>query len=201
MPRFALIFFLIFASVTFAEPETVLFLGSSTIVNWQNSLSEDFPEYHAVAEGRSGSEYSWLIETARQSVRKHNPDRIVIYSGDNDLADASTPEKVASDFERTVELIRGVKPEAPIYVISIKPAPGRRELLPKVQSANALVRKAASRLHNVVFVDTFSSMMGPDGQIAESNFDPKDSMHIHLSPRGYRLWTSILKPHFKRRKP
>lgn len=161
-------------------------------------MQNSFPDVHAVSEGRGGTNYTWLIDTARQSVLKHNPDRIVIYSGDNDLAQQVAPETVAKNFERTVELIRGIKPESPIYVFSIKPAPGRRELLEQVKATNALIKAAAGRLHKVYYVDVFSRMISERGEISEENFDPADPMHIHLSPTGYALWSSILTSYFRR---
>ena len=182
-------------------PETVLFMGSSSIVNWEKTLPEDFPGVKTISVGKSGTDFVYLIENARQYVRQYDPDRVVIYSGDNDLANKNSPELVSENFERTVQLIRDIKPETPIYIISVKPSPGRKQLLPAVRKLNALIRKLASKLHRVTYVDVFSRMIGEDGQIAEQNFDAQDAMHIHLSPRGYDLWTSILKPYFRRKTP
>lgn len=174
--------------------ETVLFMGSSTITNWQGTMQDQFPQYRTVTECLSGTDYNYLISIARQAVTRHKPDRIVIYSGDNDLAadPPSSPQTVARNFERVVELIRGLQSDTPIYVFSIKPAPGRRELLPQVRETNALVRAAASQLHRVYYVDVFSRMIGANDDIPEKNFDPADSMRIHLSPTGYKLWTDTL---------
>lgn len=183
------------------QAETVLFMGSSSIVNWEKTLPRDFPEVKTVSVGKSGTDFIYLVENARQYVQQYDPDRVVIYSGDNDLANKTSPETVSQNFERTVQLIRDLKPETPIYVISVKPSPGRKILLPAVRRLNTLLKRAAAKLHRVTYVDVFSKMIGENDEIAEQNFDSQDAMHIHLSPRGYDLWTSILKPYLRRKAP
>lgn len=174
------------------EPETILFMGSSSIANWQRTMKEQFPAFHTVAVSRGGSDLPWLIGVAEAALIEHKPHRIVIYSGDNDLAKGMSPEIIFGNFKHLIALIRTLQSETPVYIISIKPSPGRRDLLEKVKATNALLREATAHLPKLTYVDVYSKMISKSGEIDERNFDEKDATHIHLSPAGYNLWTTEL---------
>ncbi len=186
-----------------APAETILFLGSSSIEKWEPMMASHFPGYRTSAIAKGGSDFPWLIGHAEAAVEKQRPDRIVIYSGDNDLANRDTPETVTRNFEKLIGVIRTAQQKykisfAPIYVLSIKPAPGRREILGQVRATNALLRASIARMTGITFVDVFSQMIGADDVIPAQNFDSADPSRIHLSPAGYKLWAGVLLQQLKK---
>lgn len=197
-----LMLFFAFSSSAFAKSsgrEKVLFLGSSTIANWA-SLPQNFPSLQTINEGIGGTTYRDLLKSSGSEIRKYRPDKIVLYSGDNDLAEALlTPEQVAHDFSRVLNLIQMQAPQAEIFVISVKPSPGRWSLVGKILATNKLIRRIALRNSDVRYIDVFPKMLTKDGQVLTDIFDPQDEMHIHMSRTGYDLWASILRPYLSDR--
>lgn len=177
-------------------PETVLFLGSSTISNWGIDLQKDFPFVRAINRGIGGTTYADLYNFSPEPVKSYRPGKIVLYSGDNDLAAGTSPQGVAQDFTRSLDQIRQLAPNAEIFVISIKPSPGRWNLVDKFRATNELIRRI-SEASKVKFVDVFPSMLDKHGNVRTELFDPADAMHIHMNRAGYELWTSILTPYLK----
>jgi hypothetical protein len=60
-----------------------------------------------------------------------------------------------------------------------------------MQAANRLIKEFASTAQGVTFLDVSSPML-------EANGAPKAELmpwySLHLTPKGYELWTSIIKP-------
>lgn len=171
--------------------EKILFIGSSTIGHWV-TLKADFPEFNPINEGVNGTTYQYLIENGAALMRRHRPARVVIYSGDNDLANGEKPDQVALEFEKTVAVLRGVSSKIAIDVISVKPCPGRANLLPQVRAANELLKTSAASL-NVTYIDTFTPMISKTGAIRIELFDQADTSLLHMNAEGYKLWTAILR--------
>lgn len=170
--------------------EKILFIGSSTIGHW-TSLQTDFPNFEPINEGVNGTKYTDLIEYAGELMRKHQPRRVVIYSGDNDLADGDTPADVVLHFSQVVRILRESKRNVLIDVISIKPSPARAALLPQIEATNALLRPAAEALH-VTFIDTHHAMRTADGGIRTELFDANEETLLHMNSRGYEIWRDIV---------
>ncbi|MEO9079516.1 MAG: hypothetical protein ABI268_09400 [Rhodanobacter sp.] len=75
----------------------VLFIGSSSIRNWK-TLARDFPEVKTINRGFGGSEIDDATFSADRIVAPYHPRAIVMYAGDNDLADSASPARVRDDF-------------------------------------------------------------------------------------------------------
>lgn len=182
--------FVLAASPASAEGrETVLFIGSSTIGHW-DTLDRDFPRIHSINRGVNGTDFAFLIQNVADWVRQDRPDRVVVYSGDNDLASGASPEDVARGLRRTIALIRAARPRTAIVALSIKPSPARVELIPKIRDANRLLA-AVARAEDAIFVDTFHAMMTSAGTV-RAEFYGKDPLHMNAF--GYRTWTRLLAP-------
>src|SRR6185437_10703449 len=125
----------------------VLFIGSSSIRFWK-SLASDFPEVETINRGFGGSEIDNATFFADRIVAPYHPRAIVMYAGDNDLADGDSPPRVRDDFAA---------------FIAIKPSVARKALLPQIRQANALVRRYAVSQRGVTYLDVFTPMLGSDG--------------------------------------
>lgn len=169
--------------------DAILFVGSSSIRLWPTAAS--FPDVTVVNRGFGGAHISDLIHFADQTVFKYRPRAIVVYAGDNDIADGKSPQQVLGDFQALMKLVREKLPEARVYFLSIKPSVARWRLWPTMQEANALVRKLAEEDARLEFIDVSPPLLGEDGR---PRADMLVSDGLHLNDEGYRAWTKIIAP-------
>jgi lysophospholipase L1-like esterase len=171
-------------------PSAVLFIGSSSIHAWK-TLATDFPEVRTINRGFGGSELDDFTFFADRIVAPYHPRAIVMYAGDNDLQDGDSPAQVRDDFVAFVRKARSLDPHVPIAFIAIKPSMARKVLLPKIHQANDLIRVYAATQKDVTYLDTFTPMLGNDGQ-PKPDWFVEDGLHMNRS--GYVLWISIVRP-------
>lgn len=167
--------------------DAILFVGSSSIVNWPTARS--FPHRIVLNRGFGGSQIAELNEFVDRIVTPYRPRAIVLYSGDNDAAAGKSAAQIAADFREFVRRVRERLGTTPIYCLSIKPSSARWALWPTMRAANELIRReceAGAALH---FVDVASPLLGADGL-------PRDDQYVadrlHLSPAAYETWTRML---------
>ncbi len=170
----------------------ILFAGSSSIVKW--NLAKSFPDLPVINRGFGGSQIADSVHFAPRIILKHAPRIVVFYAGDNDINAGKTPERVAADFQELVQVIHKELPKTRILFLSIKPSLARAKLIDKQREANALIETLCKKDERLQYVDVVKPMLGDDGKPREELF-VKDG--LHLSDKGYELWTSILKPLLK----
>jgi lysophospholipase L1-like esterase len=168
----------------------VLFVGSSSIVVWPN-LRADFPNTQVVQRGFGGSNLGQIVHYAPRIVLPYCPRLIVLYAGDNDLAEGGTPEQILSDFKSFVGLVRQSMPRTRIVFVSIKPSTSRVTLIDKMRLANALVRQYVETDPTLTYVDVFTPMLGSNGLPRDELFQ---SDLLHMNAKGYALWRDLLQP-------
>ena len=171
----------------------VLFVGSSSIRLW-TTLAEDFPDLPVLNRGFGGSRIAHATHYADRIVLPYEPKTIVFYAGDNDLAAGNTPQQVLADFRAFVEHVRAKLPETTILFISIKPSTARWKLVEQMREANRLVKEFCEAGDNLVYVDVFTPMLGPDGK-PRTELLRKDG--LHLTREGYKVWRDAVAPHLQ----
>ena len=171
------------------RPNSVLFVGSSSIRGWK-TLSADFPELNVINRGFGGSHMSDLIFYMDDIVFPYRPNAIVVYEGDNDIADGKTPEKILDDYNIFVSGVMEKWPEMPIFFISIKPSLARVDYMGKMAQANALVKARTEELNNLYYIDVFTPMLGENGTPREDIFGHDG---LHMNEVGYALWTELIR--------
>jgi lysophospholipase L1-like esterase len=174
----------------FPRPGGVVFVGSSSILMWPN-LAGDFPGVNVIQRGFGGSELSDVVYRAPQIVIPYKPRLIVLYAGDNDLANGRSPQDVLNRFDAFVSEVHAALPQTRIAFVSIKPSWARVSLLDKMRQANDLVRHYIAHHDGLVYVDVFSRMLGATGQ-PRMDLLAADSLHMNAS--GYRIWRGLLTP-------
>lgn len=165
----------------------VAFAGSSSIRLWD--LKKSFPDLSTVNVGFGGSQIPDSTHFAPRILLPLEPKTIVFYAGDNDLAANRTPKQVRDDFAAFAKAIHEKLPKTKILFIAVKPSLKRWDIYDKQKEANALVKKFCEKDSRLGFVDIVSVMLGPDGKPIEDLF-VKDG--LHLSPKGYELWTKAV---------
>ena len=172
----------------------VVFVGSSSIRMW-NDLETSFQtEARIVKRGFGGSRLSDCSSHLQRLVLPYKPRLVVIYAGDNDLAEGATPQQVLESFEAFVRGVRSELPETRIVFLSIKPSPLRESLMPVANAANRLIEAYSRGESNVDFVDVYSKMLGQDGRPRAELFGADK---LHLNEAGYALWKRELAAHLK----
>ena len=172
------------------EPGAVLFVGSSSIRLW-DGLEEQFEDARVLKRGFGGSRLTDCVKHLDRLVVNYRPRLVLLYAGDNDLAEGGSPEDVLGRVRAFAEGVHGRLPETRIMFISIKPSPARRALLHKARAANDLVRAYADGHPLVDYVDVFTPMLAADGSPRAELFR-KDE--LHLNDQGYALWRKIIRP-------
>ena len=82
-------------------------------------------------------------------------------------------------------------PRAKLVFISCPPSPSRWHETAQIKEVNGLIADYCRR-HGIRFVDTFSLMLGPDGQ-------PRPDIYradrLHMNAKGYAIWSDAVRPY------
>lgn len=167
----------------------VLFVGSSSIRGWD--LDKWFPGLGALNRGFGGSTYADAIFFADRIILTYRPKTIVIYDGDNDIANGMSPEQVFADFKALADKIRHGLPSARIIVLSIKSSIAHWEMWDEMRRTNELIEAFAETDPHIEYVDLATPLLGEDGKPRPELFK-KDG--LHLNEDGYEIWSSLLRP-------
>jgi lysophospholipase L1-like esterase len=169
--------------------ETV-FVGSSTIHRWD--VASYFPDLKIINRGIDGTELSDAVRYVDRLVLRYEPRLVVVYAGDNDIGGGKLSEQVSVDFERFERAVHAKLPQTRILYIGIKPSPLRWLQIDRMRLANQVIRAICERDDRLAFLDFDNLMLGWDEK-------PRRELYVedglHLSPQGYHLWTTVLRPY------
>ena len=168
----------------------VLFVGSSSIRMW-TTLAADFPGVPVINRGFGGSAIADSTYYADRIVVPYHPRLIVMYAGDNDIAEGDTPAQVCDAFRTFVARVRRALPETAIAYISIKPSLARAALWPQMREANRMIADGSRKQRGVTFVDVATRMLDANGKPRPELFRTDG---LHMDAAGYAIWTQALKP-------
>lgn len=161
----------------------LLFYGSSSIRLWP-SVERDFPDYPVLNRGFGGATLQDCVRAYPRLVKPYAPRLILLYSGDNDLADGHSPQHVLASLQAFLDLLEKDFPSTLVALISIKPSPihqNQRE----IQETNRLVEALVSQRDNLTFINIYPKMLKPDGSPNELLFlDDR----LHMAQAGYDIW-------------
>lgn len=170
---------------------SVLFFGSSSIRLW-DSLRRDFPRFHVFRRGLNSARIEDLCRHVDDLVLPYDPEMIIFYCGDNDLADGTPPAAVVERYRGPVEQIKESMPDVRIGLLSIKPSPLRSHLIKPIRRTNRLLEEWCAQDDQLEFIDVCTPMLDPLGRPRQEFF--KDD-GLHPSPLGYSTWAQIVRPH------
>jgi lysophospholipase L1-like esterase len=168
----------------------VLFTGASNIRLWKN-VGEAFPDHKVFNRGFGGAEMSDLAEFAGRIVIPYDPKIVIIYAGDNDLADHKTPAQILADFQTFAQKVHTALPETVIGCIAVKSSPSRAKLVSQVKQTDALLESFCRTNTNTVYIDDLTPMSSATGGPRPELFG-KDG--LHLNEQGRAIWISLIRP-------
>lgn len=165
---------------------SIVFYGSSSIRLWSN-LENSFPRsrWNIINRGFGGSTLKECSEEFKRVILPLEPNLLIIYAGENDLAGNSTPAEVRSIFRELIPRIRRYLPSLPIAFISIKPSPRRIHLLNEQNLTNSMIEEDIRTMSNVVYIDVFNSMFNANRTLRSELFLAD---RLHLNEQGYDIW-------------
>jgi lysophospholipase L1-like esterase len=168
----------------------IVFVGSSSIRLWPN-LDHVFSNPGILNRGFGGSQLADAERLADLLVLRYRPRQVVIYAGDNDLAEGLLPAQVAADFVSLVRRLRSTRPKLAIAFIAIKPSPARAHLMAAARDANMRIRRFAESEDGIAYIDVFTPMLDRYGNARSELFGPDG---LHLNTAGYALWAEQVAP-------
>jgi lysophospholipase L1-like esterase len=166
-----------------------VFYGSSSIRLW-DTLAEDF-DPRVLNLGFGGSTLQACDYFFTRLVPPVRPRSLLLYAGDNDLADGRSVEEVLAWFRSLANKVAALGP-VPFGFVSVKPSPARFPILDRIRLLNDQIRRDIESRPSGYYVDVFPAMLDPSGK-PRPEFFLEDG--LHLSRKGYRLWSRLLEPH------
>lgn len=180
-------------SLSFPESGQILFVGSSSFTLWKD-VQQYFPQHPIINRGFGGSTLLDVTRYEADIIFPYKPKQIVIYCGENDIANDSTVTGavVFERFKKLYDDIRLNLGKVPIVYVSMKPSPSRWHLRAKQTDGNERIRKfLRKKKRRAVFVDVWPGMLGADGK-------PREELYIadklHMNAGGYAIWQKLLEP-------
>lgn len=170
--------------------DALLCIGSSSMRMWHETIEADLAPLAVIPRGFGGSTMYDVLHFAGRIVLPYRPRAVLLYEGDNDIDSGVPPQRVAAVFAEFVSQVHAQLPQTRIHVLSIKPSPARWSKWPQMQAANALLQAACAGDSTLAYVDVATPMLGPDGRPRSDLFLADQ---LHLSARGYALWTEVVR--------
>jgi hypothetical protein len=171
--------------------DAILFAGSSSIRLW-TSLEKDMAPYRVIQRGYGGAKLSDFVVYAGRIFDSHQCKAIVLFIA-NDITGSEqdkTPKEVAALLKNVLKTIRKVHPNTTVFWIAITPTASRWKVWPDIQKANALIKQICENKKNTYFIRTDFAFLNENGL-------PKDDLFrddkLHLTEKGYAIWTEIIK--------
>ena len=164
----------------------IVFVGSSSIRLWE-SLAADMAPWPVVNRGFGGGTMDEVLACADRLIYGYAPQAVVVYAGENDLADGGAVEGVVAALDRLGADTAGAPP---VLFLAIKTAPVRAQLAERFAAANAAVSDLAADRAWLAYVDTASPLRDVEGGIRAALYQADG---LHLNADGYALWIPIVR--------
>jgi len=167
----------------------VLFVGSSSIVKWKESLANDMAPLPVINRGFGGSHIEHVNRWFDQMVAPYKPRAIVFYAGENDIDAGKSMERVVADFDEFLRRKTQALGDTPVYFISLKPSKSRFAEFSKQSQVNDAIRQRAGQRTDLHYLDIVPAMLDDQGK-------PKDLFvadGLHMNASGYEIWTKAVR--------
>ena len=169
----------------------IVCIGSSSMRGWHETIQNDLAPLTLIPRGFGGSNMNDALYFANRIVIRYEPRAVIVYEGDNDIAQGIEPETIVDRFRSFTEKIHKKLPKCRIYFISIKPSIKRWELWPKMKEANGRIAAECAKDERLIFVDVAPGMLDEEGKPRKEIFKKDD---LHMTAAGYAIWKNTLMP-------
>lgn len=162
-----------FEDVFTSEVVDTLFVGSSTIARLPIGSAPS-----CKSSVKRGFGYGKLSDVSAylNFIPLSNITNLVLYFGENDIADGSTANEVITELYRLLDDLKAMD-HLNIAILSIKPSPRRAQFHPEYKEFNDLLADTLIKFPQVSII--------PLHQLKETNLYQDDG--IHLNEKGYSI--------------
>ena len=163
-------------------PCAVWFVGSSTIARW-STLQQDMAPWSTSNRGVANALAGEIVSRFRADGKVRPPEVVVLYVGDNDLANGVDPVAIVGKISQFLADARKRMPDTRIVVLGVKPSPARWFLRSAQRRLDGMIRSEIHGRMGVSFAEVGRTLL-IDGRVGPYFVDDG----IHLNPNGYRVW-------------
>ena len=169
----------------------VLFVGGRDLRLWPR-FAEDMAPVTVIQRGFGGAQISHIDHYRARIVLPYDPRAVVVMAGEADLSDVRgrRPEDLLDDFRTLALSLRAEGEDAPIYFVSLRPAPAREERWYGQQRANALIADYVRGEKEMYFIDVTSAMLDDKGNIRDDLYRWDG---LTLNGKGYETIGPIIR--------
>ena len=173
---------------------SILFIGSSSIVYWK-TLKEDMWPHEVINRGFGGAHIAHINNYFSEVVTPYEPKGIVFFCGTNDLTALKSVDKVFNDFLSFYHNVRVTLPNTKVFFIGIKPSIARHYLRDKQLRFNKLAKDLAEKEDSLVYIDVWKTMLLKNG-MADPSLFVEDG--LHMNQNGYLIWKNLVLTHLNK---
>jgi len=173
------------------RPGAIVATGSSSMRFWDHRIHKDLAPLTIISRGFGGSNMNDLLHFLDHVVLKHTPRAVLIYEGDNDVAQQVPVETILATFRQAMEKIHAKDEAIRIYLLAVKPSISRAAMWPTMLEVNAGLQEIAAGNENITYIDVASPMLNADGSIRDDLFVADE---LHMNQAGYDIWRNTVAP-------
>ena len=177
-----------------SKKKCIVFLGDSLSdgAEWSELLSRQ----DILNRGISGDTSTGVLDRLDEVVR-HQPKKIFLLIGINDIARDISPEQICHNIFSILKRIKKDSPATQVYVQSLLPVNDRYNKFSSIiknASLIPLVNKeleANAQQYHYTYIDLNTRMVNSFGKLK----DEFTNDGVHLLQGGYKHWAEIIKPY------
>lgn len=173
------------------RPGAIVATGSSSMRFWDHRIRQDLAPLTIISRGFGGSNTNDLLNHLDQVVLKHKPRAVLIYEGDNDVAQEVPVETILATFNAVLDRIHAQDAGIRVYLLAVKPSMARASMWPTMMAVNTGLRKIAAGNANILFIDVATPMLNDDGSLRDDLFVGDG---LHMNQKGYDIWRNAVAP-------
>jgi lysophospholipase L1-like esterase len=172
------------------QPGAIVFLGDSQTeqAEWHEMFGDQPP---VLNRGVSGDFAQGVLDRLPEVLR-HNPSKIFLLIGVNDLNFGNRIEDIEAVYNRIVAQIRTQSPQSELYLLSLLPVNNelRKTGAKNTRIAELNTRIAAiARAYALPVVDVGTPLKDADGNLSERFSEDG----LHLNGLGYQVWKNEIR--------
>ena len=108
----------------------------------------------------------------------HNARAVVIYEGDNDVAQGVPVETILESYRAVINDLQDAQPKLRIYLVSVKPSIFRLSMWPTMPEVNSRLQELSENNGQVIYIDVASSLLTEAGTPKPDIF-VTDNLHLN----------------------
>lgn len=162
------------------------FIGSSSMRRW-STMERDMRPWIAHNRGINDASYP-EIRAHFANERAPPPGALILYAGENDLANGTSVRTVVRQLAMFVAERRMAEGNTPILLLSMKPSPKRAYILKDQMLFNAAARHLATLDPSIHYIDVTTPLM--DAAKTKDLYQPD---RVHLNASGYAIWADNIR--------